>query len=56
MLGLLLVDLYSGMGLASKAFKHIGFTIAGAVEIDPHRCQVHERNIGTKPIAEAFHY
>ncbi|MGI0060824.1 MAG: DNA cytosine methyltransferase [Nitrosotalea sp.] len=45
-----IIDIFSGMGLASLGFKKAGFQIAAALEIDPLRCRIYEKNIGLKPI------
>lgn len=44
------IDVFSGMGLASLGFKKAGFKIAAALEIDPLRCRIYEKNIGLTPI------
>ena len=44
------IDVFSGMGCASLGFKRAGFQIAAALEINPLRCRIYEKNIGLKPI------
>lgn len=44
------IDVFSGMGCASLGFQKAGFKIAAALEIDPLRCRIYEKNIGFKPI------
>ena len=45
-----LVDIFSGSGLASLGFTMSGFRIAAALEIDPRRCDVYEKNFHLRPI------
>lgn len=45
-----LIDMFSGAGCASLGFKKAGFKIATALEINPNRCDVYERNFHFRPI------
>ena len=45
-----MIDIFSGMGCASLGFKKAGFEIAGALEINPIRCEIYENNLKIKPI------
>lgn len=45
-----LIDMFSGAGCASLGFKNSGFTIAAALEINPSRCDVYEKNFHFRPI------
>lgn len=45
-----IIDVFSGMGCASLGFKNAGFKIAAALELNPLRCRIYEKNIGLKPI------
>ena len=45
-----LIDMFSGAGCASLGFKKAGFKIAAALEINPTRCDVYERNFRFRPI------
>lgn len=45
-----LIDMFAGAGLASLGFRDAGFRPAAALELDPRRCEVYERNLGLKPV------
>lgn len=45
-----LIDVFAGMGCASLGFRKAGFQIAGAVEIDPLRCEIYEKNLKVRPV------
>ena len=45
-----LIDMFSGAGCASLGFKKAGFKIAAALEINPKRCDVYEKNFHFRPI------
>lgn len=45
-----LIDMFAGAGCASLGFRQEGFDVAAALEIDPRRCGVYERNIGLRPV------
>ena len=45
-----LIDMFSGAGCASLGFQKAGFKIAAALEINPKRCDVYERNFHFRPI------
>lgn len=48
------VDLFSGVGGLSLGAARAGFTVCGAVEIDPHAIETHKRNFPhTEHIAES---
>ena len=42
--------MFAGAGCASLGFRQEGFDVAAALEIDPRRCGVYERNIGLRPV------
>ena len=44
------IDMFSGAGFASLGFRRAGFRVAAALEIDPARCDVYERNLKLKPM------
>ena len=44
------IDVFAGMGCASLGLRNAGFRIAGALEIDPIRCELYEKNLGVKPV------
>lgn len=44
------VDIFSGIGCASLGFKKAGFELAAALEIDPLRCEIYEKNLRLKPL------
>ena len=45
-----LIDIFSGIGCASLGFSKAGFQLAAALEIDPRRCKIYEKNLKLKPI------
>lgn len=45
-----LIDVFSGIGCASLGFRKAGFKIATALEIDPVRCDIYEKNLKVKPL------
>ena len=45
-----LIDMFAGAGLASLGFRQAGFRPVAALEIDPLRCGVYERNLGLRPV------
>lgn len=45
-----LIDVFSGIGCASLGFNKAGFQLAAALEIDPRRCRIYEKNLKLKPI------
>ena len=45
-----LIDMFAGAGCASLGFRRAGFDIAAALEIDPDRCDIYERNFGKRPV------
>ena len=45
-----IVDMFSGAGFASIGFRRAGFHVAAALEIDPTRCGVYERNLRLRPV------
>lgn len=45
-----LIDMFSGAGCASLGFQKAGFKIAAALEINPKRCDVYEKNFHFRPI------
>ena len=45
-----LIDMFSGAGCASLGFKKAGFDIVSALEINPSRCDVYEKNFQFRPI------
>ena len=45
-----LIDIFSGVGCASLGFKKAGFNIVAALEINPSRCDVYEKNFHFRPI------